>query len=76
MKQAAFKVFECGKTVTECMKSIARAYRTHRVMSVNEGAAINLPEIWLRKTSPAVTFVNSKLSENCCKIFCSEDKIF
>ena len=76
MKQAACEVFECGKTVTECMKSISRAYRTHQLMPVKEGGATNLPEIWLRKTLPAVRFVNSNLSENCYRIFCSEDKIF
>ena len=44
MKQAAFEVFECGKTVTEYMKQIARPYRTHRVMSVQEGVATAMVE--------------------------------
>ena len=40
-------------------------------MSVNEGVAINLPEIWLRKTSPAVIFVNSETFEEyvLCRFF-------
>ena len=31
------------------MKSVARAYRTHREMSAQEAVTIALPELWLRR---------------------------
>ena len=61
MKQAAREAYESGKPVCERMKSIARAYRTHREMSVQEAVTIALPELWLRKTCPTVVFANSNL---------------
>ena len=62
MKQAAKE--ENGKTIQERMKLISKAYRTQREMSIQEAISIVLPEIWLRKTTPGVTFANSNLPEN------------
>ena len=50
MKQAAYEAYESGKPVCERMKSVARAYRTHRKMPVQDAVTIALPELWLRKT--------------------------
>ena len=75
MKQAAREAYESGTTQTERMKSIARAYRTHREMSVQEAVAILLPEIWLRKTSPGVTFANNNIPEKRYRICRSEEEI-
>ena len=63
MKQAAYEAYESGKPVCERMKSVARAYRTHRKMSIQEAVTIALPELWLRKTCPTVVFANSNLPE-------------
>ena len=45
-------------------------------MSIQGGVAITLPEIWLRKTSPAVTFVKSNLPEKLYEICHSKYEIF
>ena len=56
MKQAAREAYESGKPVCERMKSVARVYRTHREISVQEAVAIALPDLQLRKTCPTVVF--------------------
>ena len=48
----------------EQMKLIARAYLTHREVSVQEAAYHILPELFLRKTYPKVEFANSNLPED------------
>ena len=63
MKQAARETYESGKPAFERMKSVARAYRTHQEMFVQEALTIALPELWLRKTCPTVVFANSNLPE-------------
>ena len=75
MKQAASEAYESGKTVFERMKSISHAYRTHREMSVQEAVANVSPEIWLQKTSHAVTFANSNLLERRYRVCRSEEEI-
>ena len=75
MKQAAKEASEAGKTLQERMKSISKAYRTHREMSIQEAVSIVLPEIWLRKTSPTVTFANSNLPENRYRVCKTEEEI-
>ena len=75
MKQAAREAYESGKLVCERMKSVARAYRTHREMSVQEAVTIALPEFWLRKIYPAVVFANSNLPEKRYRIYRSEAEI-
>ncbi|XP_066925556.1 uncharacterized protein [Clytia hemisphaerica] len=75
MKQAAKEALESNQSLKEKMKSISRAYRTHREMSIQEAVSIVLPEIWLRKTSPAVIFANSNLPENRYRVCKSQDEI-
>ena len=75
MKQAAREVNESGKPVCERMKSVTRAYRTHREISVKEAITIALPELWLRKICPTVVFANSNLLEKRYRICCSEVEI-
>ena len=75
MKQAAAEAYNSGHTVFERMKSVAHAYRTHREMSVQEAVAIVLPEIWLRKTSPAVIFANSNLPEKRYRVCRTQEEV-
>ena len=75
MKQAAKEAYENGKTTQERMKSISKAYRTQREMSIQEAVSIVLPDIWLRKTMPGVTFANSNLPENRYRIFKSVEEL-
>ena len=75
MKQAAKEALESNASLREKMKSISRAYRTHREMSIQEAVSIVLPEIWLRKTSPGVVFANSNLPENRYRVCKSQEEI-
>ncbi|XP_066935952.1 uncharacterized protein [Clytia hemisphaerica] len=75
MKQAAKEALESNASLREKMKSISRAYRTHREMSLQEAVSIVLPEVWLRKTSPGVTFANSNLPENRYRVCKSQGEI-
>ena len=45
MKQAAREAYESRKPVRERMKSVARVYRTHREMYVQEAVTIALPDL-------------------------------
>ena len=45
MKQAAREAYESGKPVCERMKSVARVYRTHREISVQEAVTIALLDL-------------------------------
>lgn len=75
MKKAASQALETGDTLFKQMKSIANAYRNHREMSVQEAVAITMPEIWLRKTFPAVVFANSNTPEKRYRVCRSEEEI-
>ena len=75
MKQAAREAYEPGKPVCEIMKSVERAYRKHREMSVQEAVIIALPELWLSKTCPTAVFANTNLPEKRYRICRSEAKI-
>ena len=75
MKQAAREAYESGKPVCERMKSVTRAYRTHREISVQEAVTIALPDLWLCKICPTVVFANSNLLEKRYRICCSEAEI-
>ena len=75
IKQAAREAYESGKPVCERIKSVVRAYRTQREMSVQEAVTIALPELWLRKTCPTTVFANSNLPEKRYRICRSEAEI-
>jgi len=75
MKKAASQALETGNTLFEQMKSNANAYRNHCEMSVQEAVAITMPEIWLRKTFPAVVFANSNIPEKRYRICRTEEEI-
>ena len=58
MTHAAKVVKDMNLSKFEQMKLIARAYSTHREVSVQEAAYHILPELYLRKTYPKVVFAN------------------
>ena len=75
MKKAVRKVYEPRKWVSERIRSIAKAYKTHRGTSAHEDIAIALPEIWLHKTCPGLTFANTKLPEKRFRI-CRNEAVY
>ena len=68
MKQATREAHESGTTAKKRMKSITRAYITHREMSVQKSLAIVLPKTWLKRISSAITFANNMLPEKRYRI--------
>ena len=75
MKQAAKEAINSNKTNVEQMKSVARAYATKRECSIQEAVYLLMPELWLRKTFPGVTFANSNLPEHRFRICRSKEEI-
>ena len=59
MKQALDESLDKKNNNYEQMRAIAHAYATNRECSVQEAVYHILPELWLRKTFPGVTFANS-----------------
>ena len=57
------------------MKKLAIAFLTNRQCSLQEAVYQLMPELWLRKTFPVVTFANSNLPEKRYKICKSKDEL-
>ena len=57
------------------MKKLAIAFLTHRQCSLQEAVYQLMPDLWLRKTFPVVTFANSNLPEKRYKICKSKDEL-
>ena len=53
-KQAVKDAVTTNKSSYEQIKSVARAYSTKRECSVQEAVYQIMPELWLRKSFPAV----------------------
>ena len=68
MKQAAKEALSAIKTEFEIMKAIAKAYLTKRECSLQEAVYHILPELWLQKIFPKVTFLNSNMPEKHYRI--------
>ena len=66
MKQAAEK---SGMSERQKMRAVAKAYSKKRECSVQEVLYLLMPELWLRKTFPKVIFLDSKVSEECYRMF-------
>ncbi|XP_057310266.1 uncharacterized protein LOC130648243 [Hydractinia symbiolongicarpus] len=75
MKHASREAKDLKKSKFELMKDIARAYSTKRECSVQEAVYHIMPELWLRKTCPGLTFANSNMPQHRYRIFLSEDEI-
>ena len=73
MKLAAAEASRMNLNNQDQMKAIARAYITKRECSIQEAVYHIMPELWLRKTFPRVTFANSNLPENRFKVCLSEE---
>ena len=54
---------------------LPKGYATKRICSVQEAVYLLMPELWHRKTYPAVVFANSNLTENRFRIFRSREEI-
>lgn len=75
MKQAAKEASNSNKSYSEQMRFIARAFTTRRECSVQEAVYLLMPELWLRKTFPAVLFANTNLPGKRYRMCRSKDEI-
>ena len=48
----------------DAMRKIAHSFISSRQLSVQEAAYNVLPELWLRKCSPGICFINTNLPKN------------
>ena len=65
----------CDLEFKDRMKKIAIAFLSHRQCSVQEAVYQLLPELWLRKTFPVVTFANTNLPEKRFKMCKSQKEL-
>ncbi|XP_066915086.1 uncharacterized protein [Clytia hemisphaerica] len=75
MTQAVQDAFENGGDKYEQMKSVAHAYVSKREVSVQEAVYLSMPQLWLRKLYPGVTFANTNVPEKRFRMCLSEDEI-
>ncbi|XP_066925712.1 uncharacterized protein [Clytia hemisphaerica] len=75
MTQAVKDAFENGGDKYEQMKSVAHAYVSKREVSVQEAVYLSMPQLWLRKLYPGVTFANTNVPEKRFRMCLSEDEI-
>ena len=68
MAEAAREAKESNASKFEQMKKIARAYTTHREISVQEAVYHILPELNLRKIFPKVEFANTNMEADRIKL--------
>eukprot|EP00111_Clytia_hemisphaerica_P022559 TCONS_00066307-protein len=59
----------------EQMSKIAKVYNSNRECSIQEAVYLTMPELWLRKCFPAISFVNTNLSNQRYRIFKSKEEI-
>ncbi|XP_066910247.1 uncharacterized protein [Clytia hemisphaerica] len=75
MNQAVQEAFENDLDKYQQMKSIAHAYVSKREVSVQEAVYLSMPELWLRKVFPGVTFANTNVPEKRFRMCLSENEI-
>ena len=64
MKEALNQAKEMDTSKFDTMYKLARAYSDNRECSVQEAVYHLMPELWLRKCYPAISFINTNLPEN------------
>ena len=57
------------------MKKIANSFISSRQLLVQEAAYNVLPELWLRKCSPGISFINTNLPNNRIRMIKSEEEL-
>lgn len=75
MKRAAKEAAMSNKSYQQQMRIIAKAFSTKRECSVQEAVYLVMPELWLRKTFPAVLFANSNMPEMRYRMCRSKEEI-
>ena len=64
LKQAVMEIKNQNLNVRDALKKIAYSFISSRQLSVQEAVYNALPEMWLRKYSPGISFINTNLPNN------------
>ena len=59
----------------DAMRKIAHSFISSRQLSVQEAAYNVLPELWLRKCSPGICFINTNLPKNRVRMIKSKEEL-
>ena len=75
LKQAAKEIKNQNLNVRDAMKKIAYSFISSRQVSVQEAVYNVLPELWFRKCSQGISFINTNLPSNRIRIIKSKEEI-
>ena len=75
MQEALKEAKDSNDSQYEKMSKIAKVYNSNRESSIQEAIYLTMPELWLRKCFPAVTFINTNLPDERYRIFKSKEEI-
>ena len=75
MKEALNQSKELESSKYERMIKLAKAYSDHREVSIQEAVYQLMPELWLRKGYPAVSFVSTSLPNERFRMMKTEEEI-
>ena len=75
LKQGTKEIKNQNLNVRYAMKKIAYLFISSRQFSVQEAAYNVLPEFWLRKCSPGISFINTNLPNNRIRMIKSKEEL-
>ena len=75
LKQSAKEIKKQNLNVRDAMKKIAYSFISPRQLSVQEAVHNVLPELWLRKFSPGISFINTNLPNNRIRMIKSKKEL-
>ncbi|XP_066921397.1 uncharacterized protein [Clytia hemisphaerica] len=75
MQEALKQAKDSNDSQFEQMSKIAKVYNSNRECSIQEAVYLTMPELWLRKCFPAISFVNTNLPDQRYRIFKSKEEI-
>ena len=75
LKQAAKERKNQHLNVRDAMNKIAYSFISSRQLSVQETVYNVLPELWLRKCSPGISFINTNLHNNRIRMINSKEEL-
>ena len=75
LKQATKEIKNQNLNVHDAVKKIAYSFISSSQLSAQEAAYNVLPELWLRKCSPRISFINTNLPNSRIRMIKSEEEL-
>ena len=75
LKQAAKQIKNQHLNMHDAKKKIAYSFISSRQLSVQEAVCNVLPELWIRKCSPGISFINTNLPNNRITMIKCKEKL-